>query len=1029
MSDKQRRRPHTRVLWVVACVLVLASAAGVVASEHGGQVLIGTVPVPGATVTASQAGKEVITSTDQDGAYRFPDLADGTWTLKVEMIGFAAVTQEVTVAPNSPPSMWTLTLRSFAEIVRDVPANRVEPSPSASTPTNRNAPTTSSPPAGGFQRAGVSVSNAPPPAANTPAAPEAPAAADASLGAADGLLVNGSVNNAAASPFAQLPAFGNNRRTGRSLYSGSVGTILGNSAWDASPYSFTAEKSPKPSYRDAQIVGNFGGPLRIPHLLVNGPNLFVGFQRTSDHNTSTAPAVMPTALERFGDFSQSRDASGRPVQIRDPLTGLPFANNTIPRDRVTRQAASLVGLYPFPNLDGDGFNYQTALVTAVRQDAIQTRVTQPAIRRNQFFGNFAYQRTTTDSTNVFSFLDATEVSGIDTAINWSRRYSPSLNVRARYQFTRLTTETTPFFANRTNVSGDAGITGNAQDPVNWGPPGLIFSTIEGLADGKYAFNRNQTHASNVESLFSRGRHSLTFGGDVRTQHFDVLSQQDPRGSFAFTGVLTGSDFADFLLGIPQSSAIAFGNADKFLRAASYDAYINDDWRISPSLTMTAGVRWEYETPMTERLDRLVNLDVAPGFSAISPVVASDPVGELTDANYPDSLIHPDRRGVQPRLAFAWRPVPGSSLLVRGGYGVYRNTNVYQSIALLLAQQPPLSKAFSAQNTPANPLTLANGFVAPPGETANTFAVDPDFRVGFAQNWQASIQQDLPASLSILATYLGTKGSHLLQEFLPNTYPAGAGNPCPTCPAGFVYLTSSGRSTRHAAQIQLRRRLRSGLSATAQYTLAKAMDDAGAFTGVSLTGAAIAQDWQDLEAEWAPSNFDQRHLLTVQVQYSTGVGIGGGTLMDGVKGALFKGWTITSQLTTGSGLPLTPVYLTSVQGTGVTGTLRPDVTGAVDPLADGSYLNPSSFAAPVAGRFGSAGRNSITGPAQFSLNGGIARTFTVSDRLSLDWRIDISNLLNHVTYTGVNNIFDNPQFGLPNRANTMRKLQTTVRVRF
>ena len=124
----------------------------------------------------------------------------------------------------------------------------------------------------------------------------------------------------------------------------------------------------------------------------------------------------------------------------------------------------------------------------------------------------------------------------------------------------------------------------------------------------------------------------------------------------------------------------------------------------------------------------------------------------------------------------------------------------------------------------------------------------------------------------------------------------------------MYLTSNGRSTRHAGQVQLRRRLRNGLTATAQYTLSKASDDAGAFTGVSLNGAAIAQDWLNLDAEYGPSNFDQRHLLTAQFQYSTGVGVSGGTLVDGLKGSLLKGWTMTSQLTAGSGLPLTPVYL-------------------------------------------------------------------------------------------------------------------------
>src|SRR5262249_38678142 len=121
----------------------------------------------------------------------------------------------------------------------------------------------------------------------------------------------------------------------------------------------------------------------------------------------------------------------------------------------------------------------------------------------------------------------------------------------------------------------------------------------------------------------------------------------------------------------------------------------------------------------------------------------------------------------------------------------------------------------------------------------------------------------------------------------------------------------------------RRRLRSGLTAALQYTLSKSTDDAAAAVpGASRTGSAIARDWLNLEAERAPSNFDQRHLVTASVQYTSGVGVGGGTLLDGIRGTLLKGWTVTSQLSAGSGLPLTPVVLTSVPGTGVTASIRP-----------------------------------------------------------------------------------------------------------
>src|SRR5262249_22934739 len=150
---------------------------------------------------------------------------------------------------------------------------------------------------------------------------------------------------------------------------------------------------------------------------------------------------------------------------------------------------------------------------------------------------------------------------------------------------------------------------------------------------------------------------------------------------------------------------------------------------------------------------------------------------------------------------------------------------------------------------------------------------------------------------------GTRGEHLMQESLPNTVPLGAANPCPACPTGFVYLTSGGSSSKHAGQVQLRRRLRSGFTATIQHALSKATDNAGAFTGVRLDGSAIAQDWQHLDAEQGPSNFDQRHLVTAQFQYTTGMGVSGGAMLDGMRGRLLNGWTFTGDLKAGSGLPL------------------------------------------------------------------------------------------------------------------------------
>jgi hypothetical protein len=414
-------------------------------------------------------------------------------------------------------------------------------------------------------------------------------------------------------------------------------------------------------------------------------------------------------------------------------------------------------------------------------------------------------------------------------------------------------------------------------------------------------------------------------------------------------------------------------------------------------------------------------------------------------------MNPDKHAIQPRVGFSWRPLPASSLLVRGGYGVYYNTSAYFPIASQMAQQSPFSRSLSVSNCPGNPLTLANGFLGCP--STNTFAVDPNFRIGYAQIWTASLQRDLPRSLVLIVSYTGTKGTRGLQEFLPNTYPAGATNPCSTCPSGFIYLTSNGNSTRESGQVQLRRRLRAGFTAELDYTFSKSIDDAtlggrnstvmpvangggsGPAPGTGSTGNAsggssspvIAQNWLNLSAERGLSNFDQRHLASLVLQYTTGMGLGGGALLGGWRGALFKEWTFLSNLSAGTGLPLTPVYVTPVRGTGITGSVRPEYTGA--PLFVGGYLNPGAYVAPLTGQWGDAGRNSITGPSQFSWNASLGRTFRMNDRFNIDMRFDSTNTLNHVTFTSWNTTATSTQFGLPTTANAMRSVQTTVRLRF
>ena len=1025
---------HCRTVMQVVCVCLVLAAQALWAAEYHGRVQYGGVAVPGATVTLTQGATELTTVTDSQGLYEFPKIAEGEWKISIDLRGFAPVHGSVTIGASNEQSEWTLLMLELKDLL-----SMAQTEPAATTPLktrDKEEP-----------KQNVKSEK---PAEPVPQAPPQPNE-DAER-AADGLLINGSESNAATSQYSMSPAIGNHRPGTKALYNGSLGVFAENSIFDAKPYSLTGLVLPKDSYNTITMVATLGGPIRIPPLLYRGPNFFIAYQWTRSGSASTGTGLMPTAAQRNGDLSGLTNPQGQPLTIYNPVTGMPFTGS-IP---VSPQAQALLALYPLPNIEGNTrYNYEASLLRDSHQDALQSRLDKTVSHRDSLYGGFSFQSIRSNGESLFGFIDTTNTLGLDANVNWQHRFERQIFATLGYHFTRLRTELLPHFAYVSNVSGDAGITGNDQDPREWGPPTLAFSSgIAGLADGNSQFNRNRTDQLLLRVSTTRGRHTILTGGDLRWQQYNILQQQNPRGNFTFTGAATsgtastanGSDLADFLLGFPDTSALAYGNADKYLRQTVSDLYVNDDWRLRPELTINAGLRWEYGSPITELKDRLVNLDITPDFSAAAPVLGSSPIGPKTGEHYPSSLVRPDHLGLEPRVALSWRPLPASTLVVRAGYGIYDDTSIYLGAAQSMSQQAPLSNSLNVQRSPTCPLTLTNGFLNCAGTTTQNFAVDPNLRVGYAQVWQLSAQRDLPGALVMTATYRGTKGTHGMQEFLPNTYPIGAVNPCSQCPVGFTYRTSGGNLEREEAEIQLRRRLRAGFTANLDYVFAKSIDDdsqvggqghsvassatASSTSSAPVGTAIVAQDWLNLRAERGLSSFDQRHLLNLQLQYTTGMGKGGGTLLSGWRGRAFKEWTVLTQITAGTGLPQTPVYLAAVPGTGITGTIRPDRTSA--PLyiaAGGFFLNSAAFATPASGQWGNAARNSIRGPATFSMNATLARTLRLHGNYTLDLELDANNVLNHATFTGWNTVTNSTTFGLPASVNSMRSVQISGRFRF
>ena len=1052
---------HIRFVAIV-CITLLVATLSLIAAEYRGQVKFSGLPLPGAQITATQSDKKLTAVSDEQGNFVFQDLPDGAWQLQVDMLGFTPVKQEVTQGTGLPGPSFELKMLPLDQIQAvAAPAAPAAPAvttaaptqTTTATPTPTEAPTPSlnasiaaanagaaaaKPPAKGkpakgavaptgasaFQRTDLSgAATPPPPATGAAAAPEV--TGELQSRAADSFLINGSAQNGASSPFAQNPAFGNNRKGGPRFYTYSLTLNESNNALNAESFSQIGHSAKLPAN---QLTGgfNFGGPIYIPHLIEkrNNVQLTVNYARTEARNETFNPVLMPTAAERAGDFSNVLTQGGQPVQILNPSTGQPFANATIPVSQISLQALSLLQYYPQPNFFGSSaYNYQIPLIANTHTDQIRTTASKNFKRRNFVSGRYAAQDTRSDNDTNFNFLDTRRSLGMIATATYRRTYTPRFYGTFSYQFSRQSIQSLPYFSNLTNVSGNAGITGNDQTPLEWGPPSLGFqqSGITGLSDATASITHNQTSAYSYVGTWNHGRHNITFGGDFRWQQFNTIGQSDPQGRFTFTGAATGYDFADFLVGTPDQSSIAFGNADKYLRSVQPDLYFQDDWKVSPGLSLSLGLRWEYTSPITEKYGRLVNLDVAPGYTAVAPVLASAPLGPLTNMTYPASLVRPYKKEFEPRPAFAWRPFPASSMVVRGGYGISYSTQVYNPFVNQMDQQAPLSKSLQLVNSAANPLTLANGFNALPNVNQDIAAVNPNFRPGYVQAWNLSVQRDLPGSLVMQATYRGTKGTHLMQAFVPNTYP---GTPCPTC--NYTYYTSGGNQEREAGILNLRRRLHNGFTASLTYTYSKSIDDVASLGGGL---GQPAQNWLDLEGERGPSSTDQRHVADLALQYTSGMGMGGGTLLSGWRGKLIKDWTFLDSIHLGTGLPLTPI-VPGVLGSVSSNNLRASYTGqSIYAAPDGKYLNPFAVSAPAAGEWGNAGIGSIVGPSQFSMNASMQRSFRLNDRFTLSLQINANNALNHVVFQTWGAIATSSQFGVAENANQMRTVTTVMRLTF
>jgi hypothetical protein len=1096
----------------------------------------GNMPIPGAAVSISVPSSETISTwTDVDGSYSAAVPAYGTYTVQVQMVAFANGSHQVVVDAGHPVVQANFELTLLSRTREQTPQPR---RPEGQAIAQRGFQSLSilqsmtGQDAAGAPNNAVVPEGMPVPGIDPNSATESIAVSGNTTNSFNGMSgdeLQQRINDARqqGGGFGGGGAFGGpggfggggpgrpmtivGRRGFDINYPhGSIYYGAGDGALNAAPYSLTGEPVIKPTYLQNSFGGSVGGPLNIPKVYHGGTKtfFFVNYNGKRGENPFDQFSTVPTLLERQGNFTgvnyTTGPAAGTQVQIFNPATNAPFpcnpTCNTIPSGQISPIATGLLAYIPLPNLQGNFQNFHFVTSANSNSDDLNVRVNHTlgaapsggrrggrrGPRNNLTFG-FHYHGSNANLTNPFpSIGGSTNVRSFDVPVGYIRTFGKLTN-SLRFDFNRSRTLSHNLYQFNNDIADDLGITGISTNPFDWGLPNLSFTNFASLQDVNPQLLRNQTYTFSDNVVWVHAKHTWRWGGDFRRVQLNTEASNNARGSFTFTGVntaeivdgqaqtkTTGYDFADFLLGYPQTTSVQFGQDNYHFHGNYWDLYLQDEWKMRGNLTLNLGVRYEYVSPFTEANNRIANLDLSPavlnpalGTPTVAVVLAGQ-TGPYSGA-LPASLVRPSRNNLAPRIGVAWKPF--SKTVVRAGYGINYNTGAYQGIVQQLAFQPPFSTAETNIQTSAGNLTLANGFPAASGSgITNNYAVNPNYRLGYVQIRNLDIQQQIRPTLILNIDYTGTKGTDLDILEAPNrTISPILG--IQTLIAGvqpFTYETSLGDSEANAGSVRLRKRLANGFSIGGIYTFSKSIDDASSIgagatvgpgsAGLGAGGTAaggggssaspgsgantVAQNPIDLAAERGLSSFNQTHRFTADYLFELPFGHDKRWLTENTPWrAVFGDWQWSGDWTIASGLPFTPHFVNQaneIEG-GTSSTLRPDlVPGQAIQLSNpsiGKWFNTAAFTLPPENSqgqvvaYGNAKRNCIIGPPTHVFDMAFTKVLALKESRVLELRAQATNIFNMPNYSSIDTSVTSPTFGRVTAVGAMRQWTMTARFRF
>ncbi|MGH9660363.1 MAG: TonB-dependent receptor domain-containing protein, partial [Bryobacteraceae bacterium] len=794
---------------------------------------------------------------------------------------------------------------------------------------------------------------------------------------------------------------------------GGVFDYFRNEATDARNF-FDDPLLPRPIFRRNQFGGSLGGPLG------RGTVFFGAYEGVAGKSAKSSLNRVPEAALRSGDFSGQ-------APIFDPLASrAPFAGNRIPAARIDSIPRRFLDQYqPLPNRGGAGSNYLDATPNENDDQHVSGRIDRDG-NAGRVFGRYTINEERARLAANFPVRPTSQrLRAQQIALGLTSGGVAWLN-EARASFTRLRVFSLPESARGADVARELGINCLSSDPFTFGLPFFLVTNYNLVTDDPILpqIQRDNLWQASDALTVPRGRHTIKLGAEWSRFELNYRQSRLARGQYIFTGAFTegpagaarsGDALADFLLGFPQVTNRNAGETGAYLRQSTWGAFVQDEWRVSRRVTLSAGLRYQYTSPFREKRSNLLNLDYStlPRAPRLARV---------------ERAVEPDRNDFAPRAGLAARLPAG--IVFRAGYGVYFSPEIAVETYDLIRNGV---RNENNQTDGARPvLTIRDGFPA----TASTglpsyFGLDPRARTPYVQQWTAGLQRPLPGGGVVEAAYIGTKGTSLGRFRTFNTaLRVETGENLPPRPGELQQLRAFpelGRiiqrqhiagSSYHALEIKTAKRFGSRFGFLGSFAWSKSIDDADSVIPGQFESFG-AQDERNLRLERGLSFFDVRARLSAGAVWSLPWRL--------------RGFDLSGILTLQSGTPLNPVYFAFDPANSGTPN-RPDVVAGQSvrlPRSQRSperFFNSDAFQAPRPHTFGNAGRNILPGPGNALLDLALARRLALTEAIALELRGEVFNVLNHPNW-GIPGPYPDfgPFFGRIFATGDPRRFQFAVRL--